>query len=69
MNVTERIENDLYRAWVSEWNLKRENRELEMALYKISLCSDPTAQQLQPINELMAAIHKYARAALGEGKE
>jgi len=68
MNVIERIENDLYRAWVSEWNLKRENRELEMALYKISLCSDPTAQYVQPASELMAAIHKFARKALEEGE-
>jgi hypothetical protein len=68
MNVIERIENDLVRAWDKVWREKERNSELETALYKIALCSDPTAQNMQPITELMAAVHKYARAALGEGK-
>jgi hypothetical protein len=68
MNVIDRIESDLTRAWDNEWREKERSRYLEMALYKIALCSDPTAQQIRPIEELMAAVHKYARAALGEGK-
>lgn len=68
MNVIERIENDLVRAWDREWREKERSRYLEMALYKIALCSDPTAQEIRPIEQLMATIHKYARTALGEGK-
>jgi hypothetical protein len=69
MNVIERIENDLGRAWEIEWRLRSKIRLLETALYQISLSSDPTAQYVQPASELMAAIHKFARKALEEGKE
>lgn len=69
MNVIDRIESDLTRAWDKLWREKEKNSELEAALYKIALCSDPTAQHSTPIDDLMAAIHKYARNALQEGKE
>jgi hypothetical protein len=69
MNVTDRIENDLRRAWGIEWRLKSRIRLLETTLYQISLASDPTAQHVQPANELMSAIHKFSRKALDEGEE
>ena len=69
MNVIDRIENDLRHAWGVEWRLKSRIRLLETTIYQISLTSDPTAQYMQPANELLAAIHKFARKALEEGEE
>lgn len=60
----ERLREEIDRKWAS----LPEVNSLRLSLYKIRTISDPNGVYQTPADELLAVIHRYAKAALGEGK-
>ena len=61
----ERLREEIDRKWAS----LPEVNSLRLSLYKIRTISDPNEVYRTPSHELLAEVHKYARAALGEGNK